>query len=67
MPRRKKSPTYIEGPEAFENFRRLAERVTNAGRAHLPVKHETVTEQVTITEVEVQDVVGRRRRKPSIK
>lgn len=67
MPRRKTSPTYIEGPEAFENFRRLAERVTKAGRAHLPVKHETVTEQVTITEVETQHIAVPRRRKRTIK
>ncbi len=67
MPKQKNSPTYIEGPEAFRNFRRLAERVANAGRVHREDQHETVTDEVTVTEVEIQDVVVPKRRKPSIK
>jgi hypothetical protein len=67
MPRRKNSPTYIEGPEAFENFRKLAQHVVTAGRSHLSPKHETVTEKVTITEVETLDIVVPRRRKRPIK
>ena len=63
MPRPKKTPDYVEGPQAFENFRNLASRIVQAGRPSIKVIE---TETTTVVEKRSQDVVvrtGRKRRR----
>lgn len=59
MPRPKKIPDYVEGPQAFDNFRRLAQRIVRAGR---PTVERTETEERT-EEVRSETVSVERREK----
>ena len=53
MPRPKKTPIYEEGPQAFENFRNLAQRLV---RTRPPVL-VSERQETTIIETETHDVV----------
>jgi hypothetical protein len=58
MPRRKSTPTYQEGPQAFENFQRLATQLVQTPRR---VLHSEVRET---TVVRITDAVSRKKKKP---
>lgn len=68
MPRPKKTPTYIEGPEAAENFRRALERAVHPRRPVLQSEPSETTE-VTISETvsETLDIAVKRPRQRRIK
>lgn len=60
MPRPKKSPDLQEGPDAFENFRRLADRILKAGRPTVVVEEVETTDEVA---VETQHVGPKKRKR----